>query len=138
MAEEALPRKRRCPARQNSAGSQPEQKKDQKKFSDRPSTLHTRGIQRPKSHSGKRKPGSRKGGWTKTTAKLAGMSSCPQCAAVQDALDKMQLLCSELTAALKGANTRAERAEKVARQVLEKQQSQPPLYLRPVPNSWMR
>lgn len=132
MAVRAAPRQKRC------AAPRPEHKKEQKKFSERPSTPHARGLQRPKSHSGKHKPGTRKGAWKKTTAKLTGMSSCPQCAEVQDALARTQLLCSELTAALKRADARAEKAEKVAKQLLEKQQSQPPLYLRPVPHSWNR
>ena len=109
------------------------------KFSQRESTAHIKGKPRPKSHSGKHKPGSRKGSWQRVTTKIAGLKStspCRKCQGAQEAFVKMQALCSELTVAAQRATTRAEKAEALSSKLVAKQINQPPAYLRPVPSSW--
>lgn len=141
MAAPISSRQRQSAVKSTSAVVGPEQKKQPIKFSQRPSTVHVKGEQRPKSHSGKHKPGSRKGSWQKVTTKLAGqkpMLDCRKCQDAQEALAKFRVLCAELTLEAQRATTRAEKAEALASKLVDKQVNQPPAYLRPVPTSWAR
>ena len=105
----------------------------------RGSTAHKKGVRRPKSHSGKHKAGSRKGDWQKVAVKLLAKmpaTDCQGCLAAQDTVRRLQLMCSELTAAAAKATERARAAEGAALMAAKGPAATSPVYLRPIPGSW--
>lgn len=98
------------------------------------STTHAKGSGRPKSHSGKYKPGSRKQSWSKLTAKI--QSSCQGCKACQAALTEMRQRCAELTSALAIERDRGRHLENRIQKLPHK--GAVAVYVRPVPSSWQQ
>ena len=98
----------------------------------RRSTSHARGSGRPKSHSGKRKPGARKQLWLQLAAQV--QSRCQGDEVCQAALKKMSELCAELTAALASEKGKVKSLENIIEQLQSKANAA--AYVRPVRRSW--
>ena len=89
----------------------------------RASSKHKAGVKRPESHSGKYKPGSRKGKWEKVVAVAARAAhGC--------------MKCQELEALATQAVRRAEAAERQAADLRQQLHDRIPVYPPRVPKSW--